>query len=137
MIRFILFVIFIFQFSVAIVKAEGVPIGAARNFVWGEIEILEVVKTSRDFLASQPNIVQWKPESFSVFFEQEYIYVMLAQLTLGELPDDSSEGVSAFFELRRSDHKIVKFDLCSYECGIFRVKWFRQPTKIEFFMKGK
>ena len=134
MIRLLLCMILALQFLTNIVRADGARIAAGKNFVWGDIEILEVVNISRNFLASQSNASQWHPNTFSVFFEQEAIYVQLGQTRLGELPD-SNGNVSAFFELRRSDYKITKFDLCSNECGLFRVRWFRQPEKIEFFLK--
>lgn len=133
MTRLIVYVVFFLQSLITTAQADGIAIGSAKNFVWSDVKIVDAVEKSRDFLKSQTSTVQWKPNSFSIFFESELIYVKLAQVRVGELPDET-RSVSAFFELRQGDLEITKFDLCSNECGVFSVKWFKQPQKIEFYL---
>jgi hypothetical protein len=136
MTRSILYLLFVLQFFTTNVRADGLLIGSAKNFILGDVEILEAVKRARDFLNTKPNTVEWSPNSFSIFFAKDSIFIKLAPVRVGELPS-ANRNVSAFFELRRSDLEVINFDLCSTECGIFFVKWFKQPEKIDFYLNGK
>jgi hypothetical protein len=110
---------------------------SSRNSVWASIEVINAVKISEEHLSAQKNLAPWQATEFSAYIEADKIYVKLGRSKVGKLPESSWEEVGAYFMLRRHDLEVLKFDLCSKECGIFFVTWFKQPKNATWHLKKK
>jgi hypothetical protein len=68
------------------------------------------------------------PKHFTVYAVDDHLYVSLDQVDLEDgFTQERKPG--AYFELDRKSLTVKKFELCSNECGVFAVRWFKMPNK--------
>jgi hypothetical protein len=122
------------------------------NYVWASIDVLKAVSAATKHMEElYPNITDFKPRNFSTYFLEDRIYVHLDQFSFFSRSSENRilqhfgffdkfrienkqensvaqfQLPSAYFLIDRNSFQVLKFDLCTRECGIFRVPWFESP----------
>jgi hypothetical protein len=103
---------------------------ARPNQVWFSYEVVDILKLVDASLAASHRDLSFLPRTVMINWQGEKVFVKVGQVDLVEVAKskklfDGKDKPAAYFEIDLKLMKIVRFDLCKHECGIFRVPWFK------------